>query len=108
MIAILLRRGAPTPIRAPCCRSSPLPGSAPQGQDYGPLVELVEVLFPDATERETLFWKTLQRLFGFVALGLERKRYANLPWQCLYCCAAKLLQREQLLTPANLRCRGFA
>jgi hypothetical protein len=80
MIAILLRRGAPTPIRAPCCRSSPSPGSAPQRQDYGPLVELVEVLFPDATERETLFWKTLQRLFGFVALGLERKRYANLPW----------------------------
>jgi hypothetical protein len=38
---------------------------APQRQDYGPLVELVEVLFPDAAERDTLFWKTPQRLFGF-------------------------------------------
>lgn len=40
---------------------------APQRQDYGPLVELVEVLFPDAADRETLFWKTPQRLFGFGA-----------------------------------------
>lgn len=40
---------------------------APQRQDYGPLVELVGVLFPDATDRETLFWKTPQRLFGFGA-----------------------------------------
>jgi hypothetical protein len=39
----------------------------------------VEVLFPDAAERAALFWKTPQRLFGFVALGSERKRYANLP-----------------------------
>jgi predicted TIM-barrel fold metal-dependent hydrolase len=38
---------------------------APQRQDYGPLVELVEVLFPDAAERAALFWKTPQRLFGF-------------------------------------------
>ncbi len=40
---------------------------APQRQDYGPLVELVEVLFPDAADREKLFWKTPQRLFGFGA-----------------------------------------
>jgi predicted TIM-barrel fold metal-dependent hydrolase len=40
---------------------------APQRQDYGPLVELVEVLFPDAADREKLFWKTPQLLFGFAA-----------------------------------------
>jgi predicted TIM-barrel fold metal-dependent hydrolase len=40
---------------------------APERQDYGPLVELVEILFPDAADRDTLFWKTPQRLFGFGA-----------------------------------------
>jgi len=38
---------------------------APQRQDYGPLVELAEMLFPDANERRTLFRATAQRLFGF-------------------------------------------
>ena len=38
---------------------------APNRQDYGPLVELVEILFPDPKDRQTLFWKTPQRLFGF-------------------------------------------
>ncbi|MGH6664639.1 MAG: amidohydrolase family protein [Pseudolabrys sp.] len=40
---------------------------APQRQDYGPLVELVELLFPNPADRHTLFWKTPQRLFGFGA-----------------------------------------
>ena len=38
---------------------------APERQDYGPLVELVEILFPDAVDRRTLFWETPRRLFGF-------------------------------------------
>ena len=38
---------------------------APQRQDYGPLVELAEMLFPDAAERRKLFWDTPRRLFGF-------------------------------------------
>ncbi|HEY5305370.1 MAG TPA: amidohydrolase family protein [Pseudolabrys sp.] len=38
---------------------------APVRQDYGPLVELVEILFPAAADRHALFWKTPQRLFGF-------------------------------------------
>jgi predicted TIM-barrel fold metal-dependent hydrolase len=36
-----------------------------QRQDYGPLVELAEVLFPDLAERRTLFCDTPRRLFGF-------------------------------------------
>jgi len=38
---------------------------APQRQDYGPLVELAEMLFPDAAARRTLFCDTPRRLFGF-------------------------------------------
>jgi predicted TIM-barrel fold metal-dependent hydrolase len=38
---------------------------APERQDYGPLVELVETLFPDAIDRRTLLWDTPRRLFGF-------------------------------------------
>jgi predicted TIM-barrel fold metal-dependent hydrolase len=38
---------------------------APLRQDYGPLVELAELLFPNPEDRRTLFWKTPQRLFGF-------------------------------------------
>jgi len=38
---------------------------APQRQDYGPLVELAELLFPDPTNRRTLFCDTARRLFGF-------------------------------------------
>jgi predicted TIM-barrel fold metal-dependent hydrolase len=38
---------------------------APERQDYGPLVELVETLFPKAADRRTLFWDTPSRLFGF-------------------------------------------
>jgi predicted TIM-barrel fold metal-dependent hydrolase len=38
---------------------------APQRQDYGPLVELVALLFPNAADRRTLFWDTPRRLFGF-------------------------------------------
>jgi predicted TIM-barrel fold metal-dependent hydrolase len=38
---------------------------APQRQDYGPLVELAETLFPDPAERRTLLCDTPRRLFGF-------------------------------------------
>ena len=38
---------------------------APERQDYGPLVELAGLLFPDAAERRKLFWDTPRRLFGF-------------------------------------------
>lgn len=34
-------------------------------QDYGPLVKLVERLFPDANDRRKLFWDTPARLLGF-------------------------------------------
>lgn len=40
---------------------------APQRQDFGPLVELVELLFPSEADRRTLFWDTPCRLFGFGA-----------------------------------------
>jgi len=40
---------------------------APQRQDYGPLVELAEMLFPNPAERRTLFCDTPRRLFGFGA-----------------------------------------
>jgi predicted TIM-barrel fold metal-dependent hydrolase len=40
---------------------------APQRQDYGPLVELPELLFPDPTARRKLFCDTARRLFGFGA-----------------------------------------
>lgn len=38
---------------------------APERQDFGPLVELPELLFPDPADRRKLFWETPQRLFGF-------------------------------------------
>lgn len=40
---------------------------APQRQDYGPLVELAGVLFPNAVDRQKLFWDTPRRLFEFGA-----------------------------------------
>ena len=33
--------------------------------DYGPLLKLVEVLFPDRASRQKLFWDTPRALFGF-------------------------------------------
>jgi predicted TIM-barrel fold metal-dependent hydrolase len=36
-----------------------------QRQDYGPLVELAEQLFPAEADRRKLFWDTPQRLLGF-------------------------------------------
>ena len=38
---------------------------ATERQDYGPLVQLAELLFPDPDERRALFWDTPRRLFGF-------------------------------------------
>jgi predicted TIM-barrel fold metal-dependent hydrolase len=38
---------------------------APRRQDFGPLVELAQLLFPDAAARRTLFIDTPRRLFGF-------------------------------------------
>ena len=38
---------------------------APERQDYGPLVELAEMLFPDEADRRKLFWDTPRRLLGF-------------------------------------------
>jgi predicted TIM-barrel fold metal-dependent hydrolase len=38
---------------------------APQRQDYGPLAELAETLFPDAAARRQLFCNTARGLFGF-------------------------------------------
>ncbi len=38
---------------------------APVRQDYGPLVELAETLFPDEADRRKLLWETPQRLLGF-------------------------------------------
>ncbi len=38
---------------------------ATERQDYGPLVRLVEILFPDPDDRRALFWETPSRLFGF-------------------------------------------
>src|SRR5471030_1758926 len=35
---------------------------APERQDYGPLVELVELLFPTAADRRALLWETPRRL----------------------------------------------
>lgn len=39
---------------------------AHERQDVGPLVQLVEQLFPDADDRRVLFWDTPARLLGFV------------------------------------------
>ena len=38
---------------------------APERIDYGPLLRLVERLFPDATDRHKLLWETPCKLFGF-------------------------------------------
>ncbi len=38
---------------------------APRRQDFGPLVELAELLFPDAAARRKLFRDTARGLFGF-------------------------------------------
>jgi predicted TIM-barrel fold metal-dependent hydrolase len=38
---------------------------APERVDYGPLLTLVEQLFPDPADRRKLFWETPRRLFGF-------------------------------------------
>ncbi len=38
---------------------------ATERQDYGPLVNLAGMLFPDPAERRTLLWETPARLFGF-------------------------------------------
>jgi predicted TIM-barrel fold metal-dependent hydrolase len=38
---------------------------APERVDYGPLLTLAETVFPDAGDRQTLFWGTASRLFGF-------------------------------------------
>jgi predicted TIM-barrel fold metal-dependent hydrolase len=38
---------------------------APERQDYGPLVELVELLFPNLANRRTLLWDTPRKLFDF-------------------------------------------
>lgn len=40
---------------------------APYRQDYGPLLDLVEMLFPDASDQRKLLWDTPRRLFGFGA-----------------------------------------
>ena len=42
---------------------------APERQDYGPLVDLVEILFPNAADRQRLLWDTPRRLFGFGNAG---------------------------------------
>ena len=39
----------------------------PQRQDYGPLVNLAESFFPDAADRQAVFWDNPRRLFGFGA-----------------------------------------
>jgi predicted TIM-barrel fold metal-dependent hydrolase len=38
---------------------------APQRIDYGPLLALVDMLFPDTADRNKLLWETPKRLFGF-------------------------------------------
>jgi predicted TIM-barrel fold metal-dependent hydrolase len=38
---------------------------APQRVDYGPLLKLVEELFPDAASRRELLWETPRAVFGF-------------------------------------------
>ena len=40
---------------------------APERVDYGPLLTLVDKLFPSVSDREQLLWKTPARLFGFGA-----------------------------------------
>jgi predicted TIM-barrel fold metal-dependent hydrolase len=38
---------------------------APERMDYGPLLSLVDRLFPDPRDRSKLLWETPTRLFGF-------------------------------------------
>jgi len=38
---------------------------APERLDYGPLLSIVDRLFPDSQERRKLLWETPRRLFGF-------------------------------------------
>ena len=38
---------------------------APERVDYGPLLTLVEQLFPDPADRRKLFWESPCRLLGF-------------------------------------------
>jgi predicted TIM-barrel fold metal-dependent hydrolase len=38
---------------------------APERLDYGPLLTLVDTLFPDPADRHKLFWETPKALFGF-------------------------------------------
>ena len=40
---------------------------APERLDYGPLLSIVDRLFPDPRERRQLLWETPKRLFGFGA-----------------------------------------
>lgn len=40
---------------------------APERMDYGPLLSLVDRLFPDPRDRSKLLWETPMRLFGFAA-----------------------------------------
>ena len=40
---------------------------ATERMDYGPLLQLVEKLVPNAEDRNKLFWKTPHRVFGFYA-----------------------------------------
>jgi len=37
----------------------------PARQDYGPLIALAGTFFPDATDRQTVFWDNPRRLFSF-------------------------------------------
>lgn len=47
---------------------------APQRLDYGPLLRLVDRLFPDAAERRRLLWETPARLFGFAGATRSGER----------------------------------
>ena len=40
---------------------------APERVDYGPLLSLVEQVFPNPADRRSLLWATPQRLFGFAS-----------------------------------------
>lgn len=58
---------------------------APERQDYGPLVELAERLFPDVAERHQLFYETPKRLFGFddklEDLPVRRAEVPSVAWR---------------------------
>ena len=40
---------------------------APERIDYGPLLDLMDTLVPDAPSRRKVLWDTPRRLFGFGA-----------------------------------------